>query len=62
MHQHFFRLQTAEMNKIRLEHKKQLDEVASQLLLFEASLTARQKTLSDTLNHKDQARKKINSS
>ena len=44
------------MNKIRLEHKKQLDDIASQLLLFEASLTARQKALADTLNHKDQVR------
>ena len=44
------------MNKIRLEHKKQLDDIASQLLLFEASLTARQKALSDTLNHKDQVK------
>ena len=50
----YFQLQTAEMNKIRLEHKKQLDDIASQLLLFEASLTARQKALADTLNHKDQ--------
>ena len=46
--------QTAEINKIRLDHKKQLDDIASQLLLFEASLTSRQKALADTLNHKDQ--------
>ena len=49
-------LQTAEMNKVRSDHKKQLDDIASQLILFEASLTARQKTLADTLSHKDQVR------
>ena len=49
-------LQTAEMNKVRSDHKKQLDDIASQLILFEASLTSRQKTLADTLSHKDQVR------
>ena len=48
--------QTAEINKVRSDHKKQLDDIASQLILFEASLTARQKTLADTLSHKDQVR------
>jgi hypothetical protein len=42
------------MNKIRLDHKKQLDDISTQLILFEASLKSRQNSLTDTLNHKDQ--------
>ena len=45
------------MNEIRLDHKKQLDDLSAQLLVFEASLKARQKSLTDMINHKDQVSK-----
>ncbi len=46
--------QKVELSELRSNHRQQLEEISSQLLLFEASLRGKEKALQDMLNKKDQ--------
>jgi hypothetical protein len=51
-----FSFQRYELNHLRAEHRKQLEEISAQLLLFESSLRTKEKQLQDMLLIKDQVK------
>ena len=48
-----------EIGNLRAEHRKQFEDISSQLLVFESSLRHKEKQLEEMLNVKDQVRNKL---
>lgn len=53
-HRVMMHLQKVELSELREEHRQQLEDISSQLLLFESSLRTKEKQLQETLCRKDQ--------
>ena len=51
--------QRSELNHLRATHRKQLEDISAQLLIFESSLRTKEKQLQETLQIKDQVSQQL---